>query len=153
MRGDIARALGEHRIRHRPVHRSAGCNTLFVFSSGLHDPVHGRFCNRTQRTGEVQPDPQDRKEDRLAPQDLPGPRGATRTRRRAGASGSPAVHTSSVCSSGFSGGAADCSCSGKTISKVRAYVANGCTVSSDTGSCSASGFSKAHYGSCCVCSP
>lgn len=81
-----------------------------------------------------------------------GPRGATGPAGAQGPQG-PAVHTSSVCSSGFSGGAADCSCSGKTISKVRAYVANGCTVSSDTGSCSASGFSKAHYGSCCVCSP
>lgn len=79
-----------------------------------------------------------------------GTNGATGPQGPAG----PAVHTSAVCVSA-SVTNADCSCSVRTISNVRTYQT--CTVTSDTGSCTAGGVQgysgPSYYGSCCVCAP
>ena len=84
-----------------------------------------------------------------------GDTGATGQKGETGAQGSPgvAVHTSAVCVNGNS-----CGCKNKTISMVSSN--GGCTVSSDTGSCTAYGTVSGtppyliyQPGSCCVCSP
>jgi hypothetical protein len=58
----------------------------------------------------------------------------------------PAKHTSAVCVEGTSGSRTYCTCgSGTQVG----FAGSPCTVTSDTGSCSA----VSNYGSCCVCAP
>jgi hypothetical protein len=78
---------------------------------------------------------------------LIGPTGATGPQGPAG----PSVHTSAVCANAGVSSDGDCSCSGHQISKVRSY--GSCTITSDTGSCTAYGYNGTpkYMGSCCVC--
>ena len=80
------------------------------------------------------------------PQGPQGPKGAQ------GPAGPPS-HTSAVCVDGASPGPDNfCSCNNRTISFVRSF----CTVTSDTGSCSARTTEipvSVSHGSCCVCAP
>jgi hypothetical protein len=62
----------------------------------------------------------------------------------------PAVHTSAVCSNASISANGDCSCTGTYVSHVRTNTS--CTVTSDTGTCTATG-SPAHYAECCICKP
>ncbi len=85
--------------------------------------------------------------------------GATGAQGSTGATGSqgpagPAVHTSAVCVSANTKLSVSCSCSVGYV----AHVTSPCTVTSDTGSCSASGFYDSTWGNnytgeCCVCKP
>jgi hypothetical protein len=77
---------------------------------------------------------------------LRGPQGP---RGPAGPPG-PATRTSAVCVGG--GSPQQCSCSNRTVS----FVLSDCTVTSDTGSCSATSAGipgNIQHGSCCVCAP
>ena len=61
----------------------------------------------------------------------------------------PATHTSAVC---VGPGGSQCSCSNKTIS----FALSDCTVTSDTGTCTATSSGtpgNIFHGSCCVCAP
>lgn len=79
-----------------------------------------------------------------------GPRGATGPQGPAG----PATKTVAVCASASLGSSNSCSCGGgKVISHTTAPGATGsCSITSETGSCSAYG-ANSNFGSCCVCSP
>ena len=60
------------------------------------------------------------------------------------------VSTTATCASAVNPYNGDCNCSRTTISKVTTYST--CTATSDTGSCTATGFKDyARFGSCCVC--
>jgi hypothetical protein len=94
----------------------------------------------------------------------PGPAGPPGDAGPPGVAGppGPAVHTSAVCLShsvpNSQGGTnpVECSCSAHTVSKIAPVGSGGCTVTSDTGSCSGVGNSinlARDEGSCCVCSP
>jgi hypothetical protein len=80
-----------------------------------------------------------------------GPQGATGPQGAQGQPG-PAVHTSAVCVSAFPNAgfcfSSSCSCSNGTVSRV----SSPCTVTSDTGTCSASSCGSS-IGQCCVCKP
>ncbi len=88
-----------------------------------------------------------------------GPPGATGPQGPAGATGpqgpaGPAVHTSAICVNGvsdypFGCRVQTCTCAGGATLISR--VSSPCTVTSDTGSCSASG--QSCQGQCCVCAP
>ncbi len=85
-----------------------------------------------------------------------GPVGATGPQGPQGAQGptGPAVHTSAICVNGAYSGylclTKTCSCDGgRLISKVW----SNCTVTSDTGSCSALTAAYGCAGQCCVCAP
>jgi hypothetical protein len=67
----------------------------------------------------------------------------------------PTVSTSAVCVTASSTHNGDCNCSGgRMVSKVTTTGNYGqCTVTSDTGSCTAYGYLTFYYGSCCVCAP
>ena len=91
-----------------------------------------------------------------------GSNGATGPQGPSGPTGpaGPAVHTSAVCASGSSNNSNDCSCSGgRTISHVYVTGYTPCTISSDTGSCTAYGHTKTGTGdqttsgACCLCAP
>jgi hypothetical protein len=96
------------------------------------------------------------------PKGDPGPAGQPGAKGDIGPAGSIgpaglAVKTVAVCASA-SGGVSpvqgNCSCSVKTISSQQSV--GGCTVTSDTGSCTASGFTQnggVYPGACCVCAP
>lgn len=75
-----------------------------------------------------------------------GPQGPQGPRGPAG----PPAHTSSVCVGG--GSPQQCSCSNRTVS----FAFSPCTVTSDTGTCSATSAGtpgNVQLGSCCVCAP
>ncbi len=83
-----------------------------------------------------------------------GPRGATGPQGPAG----PATKTVAVCANASTTDSSYCSCSGgKVISKTIASGPTGsCSITSETGVCSARGASNGtdnYAGSCCVCSP
>lgn len=91
-----------------------------------------------------------------------GPKGDTGPQ---GAPG-PAVHTSAVCVDGYVDRAhnkidANCSCSGRTVSKVLSTPGTYCRATSETGNCSAfggeiewgDGSVTAAKAACCVCAP
>jgi hypothetical protein len=90
---------------------------------------------------------------------LQGPKGDTGAQGLTGATGAtgaagPAVHTSAVCVSGSNAGGASCSCTNGYV----ASASSPCSVTSDTGSCSASSYydstwSRTYTGQCCVCKP
>lgn len=71
----------------------------------------------------------------------------------------PAVHTSAVCASAGQKINGTCSCAGTLVSKVTAPPHSSCKVTSDTGSCTASGstyegsYDYGTFGECCVCAP
>jgi len=80
---------------------------------------------------------------------LRGPQGAQGLVGPPGPPGPP-THTSSVCVGG--GSPQQCSCSNRTVS----FVFSPCTVTSDTGTCSATSSGipgNVQHGSCCVCAP
>lgn len=91
----------------------------------------------------------------------PGPTGPSGPTGPQGLPGSPgpAVHTSSVCI-GPTGGAnpvsASCGCRGRTVVQQSGMV---CTVTADTGTCTANGFTSGppiaipYTAACCVCAP
>jgi hypothetical protein len=92
----------------------------------------------------------------------PGPKGDTGLQGVAGATGAtgPAVKTVAICSNAYLTSIhiptdGSCSCSVKTVSSNKSV--GGCTATSDTGSCTAQGYSSqligTAAGACCVCSP
>lgn len=81
------------------------------------------------------------------PQGPPGPTGQQGPQGEQGEPGPP-VTTVAVCVSATNDSDGRCYCSITTISKVFSP----CTVTSDTGSCSASGYFE-YTGECCVCAP
>ncbi len=83
---------------------------------------------------------------------LRGPAGEDGRDGRTGPPGPPGppVSTSAVCVNASENNNGSCGCSGLTVSKVNSP----CQVTSDTGSCSASGFGsppRSFNGQCCVC--
>lgn len=84
-----------------------------------------------------------------------GPTGATGATGATGPQGpvGSAVKTSAVCVSA-SNGDGDCSCNKTLVSKV---VGAPCNVTSETGNCSANGYTdnynRSYRGACCVCAP
>lgn len=70
----------------------------------------------------------------------------------------PAVTTVAVCVDGGRTTDGTCTCNGTTVSQVIASFDGTCTVTADTGSCTASGHNDSNYlydhtGMCCVCAP
>ena len=63
----------------------------------------------------------------------------------------PVIHTSAVCASASANQNGTCSCSGQYVTHIT-LVYGSCTVTSDTGGCTANGTSN-HSAECCVCKP
>jgi hypothetical protein len=87
-----------------------------------------------------------------------GPRGPAGTNGAPGPQGpqGPAVHTSAACIQNVAGSVIGCGCQGRTIQAF--FLTQGtnqsCSVTSDTGSCSANAnVNPSLSGACCVCAP
>jgi len=89
------------------------------------------------------------------PTGLTGPAGATGPQGAQGPAG-PAVSTSAVCVSASINAQGVCSSGSCGCAYTVSHVSSPCSVTSNTGSCSANGCSGTYgttYGSCCVCAP
>jgi Collagen triple helix repeat (20 copies) len=114
----------------------------------------------TETSGGGQPGPKGDKGDK-GDTGTPGLTGQTGARGSTGATGAtgasgPAVRTSAVCTNptaGPSGVSASCGCTGRTVTNQNAIS---CTVTSDTGTCTGTGYNsngQPYTAACCVCVP
>jgi Collagen triple helix repeat (20 copies) len=90
----------------------------------------------------------------VGPAGATGPTGSQGVRGPTGPKGDP-VKTVAICANGTIGNPADCRCNGRAIIPPISTVSS-CTVTSDTGSCTATGGVSnfvPYSGACCVCAP